>query len=208
LPRDVVTEIRHVAHFGHAAAVREDLLAAASAFEEERLDDAVALLEQAKKHAPRSPSIRELAGLVHYRRGDWRGASRELAAYRRLSGRFDQDPVFADALRALGRPERAVEVLRELPSEEVSEDVYTEGLIVLSGALRDIGRPEEAVEALRSGPLHPPEIRPYHLRLWYAFAESLEEAGMRREARGWWDAIYAEDPSFFDVARRRLGVKG
>jgi len=208
LPRDIASEIRQVAHFGHASDVRDAMLSAATAFEEGRLDEAVELLEGAKKHAPRSPSVRELAGLVHYHRGDWRGAARELAAYRRLSGRYDQDPVYADALRALGRPEKAAEVLAVLPADEVSEEVYQEGLIVRSGALRDLGRFDEAVEVLRAGPLEVSEVRPHHLRFWYSFAEALEGAGLRSQARQWWDVIYAEDPSFFDVARRRLGVKG
>lgn len=208
LPRDIASEIRQVAHFGHADAVRDDMLAAAAAFEEGRHDDAIALLERAKEHAPRSPSVRELAGLVHYERRDWKAAARELAAYRRLSGRSDQDPIYADVLRAQGRPEKALEVLQELRADEVSEDAFVEGLIVRSGALRDLGRPDEAVEVLKQGPLTVPEVRSEHLRLWYAMGEALEAAGRRREARDWWDAIYAEDPEFFDVARRRLGVKG
>lgn len=208
LPRDIASEIRHVAHFGHATEVRDDMLAAAAAFEEGRHDDALALLDHAKQHAPRSPSLRELAGLVHYERGDWRAAARELAAYRRLSGRSDQDPIYADVLRALGRPEKALEVLVELRREDVSDDTFVEGLIVQSGALRDLGRANEAVEVLKQGPLTVREVRPEHLRLWYAMGEALEAADRRREARDWWDAIYAEDPDFFDVARRRLGVRG
>jgi tetratricopeptide (TPR) repeat protein len=207
LPRDVAEEIRRVAHFGRAEAVADDVKAATSAFEEERMDDAIELLERAKHHAPRSPTIRALAGLVRYHRGDWREAARELATYRRLSGRSDQDPLYADALRALGRPEKAVQVLEELDAQEVPEEVYVEGLIVRSGALRDLGRTQEAVELLRGGPLSPDEIRPHHLRLWYLFADVLEETGMRAEARAWWDAVYAEDPSFFDIARRRLGLR-
>jgi tetratricopeptide (TPR) repeat protein len=207
LPRDVADEIRRVAHFGRADAVKQDIADAADAFEEDRLDDAVELLDRAKHHAPRSPTIRALAGLVHYHRGDWRESARELAAYRRLSGRRDQDPVYADSLRALGRPEKAVEVLEALGDEDVPEEVSVEGLIVHGGALRDLGHPAEAVEVLQRGPLHPREVRGHHLRLWYALADALEEAGRRVDAREWWDALYAEDPSFFDVARRRLGVK-
>jgi tetratricopeptide (TPR) repeat protein len=207
LPRDVAAEIRQVAHFGRAPEVKRDLLAASEAFSADRLDEATALLESAKRHAPRSPSIRELAGLVHYHRGQWREAARELAAYRRLSGRSDHDPLYADALRALGRTDRALEVLASVDPDEVPEEVYVEALVVEAGILRDAGRPEDAASRLRGGPLHPREVRPHHLRLWYALAEALEEAGERKESRSWWDAIYAEDADFFDVARRRLGVK-
>lgn len=208
LPRDVIREIKDIAHFGHATAVQADVEAAYRAIDEERLDDAVELLDRAKHHAPRSPSIRELLGLVHYHRSAWREAARELAAYRRLSGRFNQEPVYADATRALGRPERAVEILQDVDPAEVSEEVYVEALVVGAGSLRDLGRPDDAVELLRKGPLHPPQVRPHHLRLWYALADALEDCSKLGEARAWWDAIYAEDPSFFDVDRRRLGVKG
>src|SRR5947209_7508244 len=101
---------------------------------------------------------------------------------------------FADAERALGRPEKAVEILTELPRDEVSEDVLVEALIVMAGALRDLGRAVEAVAALREGPVRPVQVLPHHLRLWYALADALEDADNRREARSWWDAIYAEDP--------------
>lgn len=208
LPRDVAEEIRRVAHFGRAGGVKQDVTDASTAFEEGRLDEAVQLLERAKHHAPRSPTIRALSGLVRYHREDWREAARELAAYRRLSGRFDQDPVYADALRALGRPEKAVETLEALDPKEVAEDVYVEGLIVRAGALRDLDRVNEAIDVLRGGPLDPRIVETHHLRLWYALADALESAGRRAESRPWWDAVYAEDPMFFDVADRRLGVKG
>lgn len=207
LSRDLIREINAVAHFGRAPEVREAVVAASQAVDDERLTEALEQLAVAKHHAPRSPSIRELAGLIHYQLGAWRQAAAELAAYRRLSGRRDQDPVYADALRALGRFDRALEVLTALDPAEVSEEVYVEALVVLGGLLRDAGRAEEAVDALQRGPLRPREILPHHLRLWYALAEALEAAGRRSEAREWWDAIYAEDPAFFDVARRRLGAK-
>lgn len=208
LPRDVAEEIRRVAHFGHAGDVGQDITDASAAFDEGRLDDAVQLLERAKQHAPRSPTIRALAGLVRYHREEWREAARELATYRRLSGRSDQDPVYADVLRALGRPEKSVEVLADLDSKEVEEEVFVEGLVVRAGALRDLGRLDEAIGVLRGGPLAPDVVETHHLRLWYALADALEAAGRRAEARPWWDAVHAEDPLFFDVSDRRLGVKG
>jgi tetratricopeptide (TPR) repeat protein len=207
LSRELSRELNAVAHFGRASEVKEAVVAASQAVEEERFVDALEHLGLAKRHAPRSPSIRELAGLVHYRLGHWREAARELAAYRRLSGKSDQDPVYADALRAVGNVDRALQVLRDLDPAEVTEEVYVEGLVVLGGLLRDAQRAEEAVDALRRGPLQPREVLPHHLRLWYALAEALEAAGRTSEAREWWDAIYAEDPAFFDVAHRRLGAK-
>ncbi len=79
-------------------------------------------------------------------------------------------------------------------------------MIVHAGALNDLGMAGEAVDILESGPLRPSHAEPHHLRLWYALADALERADRRRDSRPWWDLIYAEDPNFFDVERRRLGI--
>jgi tetratricopeptide (TPR) repeat protein len=208
LPAEVVREINQVAHFGRARGVKDAVFEAAAAFEAGDYEKVVETLGVAKRDAPRAPTVRELLGLAYYHLGRYRDAARELAAYRRLSGAHDQDAAFADSERALGRPEKAIDVLSELPRDEVSEEMLVEALIVTAGALRDLGRAPEAVAVLSDGPVRPREVLPHHLRLWYALADALEDAGNRRDARSWWDAIYAEDPEFFDVSRRRLGVKG
>lgn len=206
LPREVAREIDQIAHHGKAKQVKEAVAQASALFEEGSYAEALAPLLRAKTDAPRSGAVREMLGLVYYRLGRWREAARELAAYRRLSGRRDQDHLYADAERALGKPERAVDILDDLPAE-VDEEAAVEALVVLGGALTDLGRPGEAVERLQRGPIQPPEVMPHHLRLWYALADALERDGRRPEARSWWDAIYAEDPDFFDVESRRLGLR-
>lgn len=207
LPREVAIEIDQVAHFGKAKTVKDLMTAAAEAFDAGHYADVVGPLLQAKRAAPRSASVRELLGLALYRLGRWREAARELGAYRRLSGERDQDPVFADAERALGRPDKALDILHGLAPAEVGEELWVEGLIVAAGALGDLDRHEEAVIILQRGPLQPPHVEPHHLRLYYALADALERAGRRADARDWWDLVYAEDPEFFDVAERRLGIK-
>jgi tetratricopeptide (TPR) repeat protein len=204
---EIAREIDQVAHFGRASSVKLTVAEAAEAFESGDYEVAAAKLVEAKRDAPRSVVVRELLGLSNYHLGRFREAARELAAYRRLSGERDQDPPYADAERALGRPEKAVEILSDLDPAEVSEEIFTEALIVRAGALLDLGRAAEAVEVLRSGPVKPKQVLPTHLRLWYTLADALEQADKRREARAWWDSIYAEDPDFFDVASRRLGLK-
>lgn len=207
LPADIGREIDQVAHFGRAPAVKKAVLDAAAAYEAGSYDDAITLLIEAKRIAPRSVVVRELLGLSFYALERWREAARELAAYRRMSGERDQDPTLADVERALGRPEKALEILEGLEGEDVSEEVLVEGLIVRAAAFVETGRAGDAVAMLRSGPIAPSRVLPHHLRLWYSLADALEEAGDRREARQWWDAIYAEDPDFFDVSSRRLGLK-
>jgi tetratricopeptide (TPR) repeat protein len=204
---EIVREINQVAHFGHAPKVRELVAGAAHAIDEERYEDAIEPLLDAKRKAPRSVYVRELLGIAYHRLERWKDAARELAAYKRLSDRHDRDPELADCERAFGRPEKALEILAELDPADLPEDVFVEGLIVRAGALGDLGRFDEAVTTLEQGPLHPSVAAFEHLRLWYALADALEGAGRRRDARVWWDAIYADDPEFFDVADRRLGIK-
>lgn len=207
LPKEVARELSQVAHRGKAEEVKRLMKEATEAFTDDRYSDALGPLVAAKKDAPRSPSVRELLGLTYYRLGRFRETAREIAAYRRLSAERDQDHVYADAERALGRPEKALDILEGLAREEAgTEEQWAEALIVKAAALGDLGRHDEAVEALHHGPLEPSEVDEHHLRLWYVLADLLDEAGRRSEARDWWDAIYNEDPDFFDVADRRLGL--
>ncbi len=207
LPREIAREIDEIAHHGKAKQVKEAVAEASTLFEDGSYAEALAPLLRAKTDAPRAGAVREILGLVYYRLGRWREAARELAAYRRLSGRRDQDHLYADCERALGKPDRAVEILEDLPTDRLDEETHIEALVVLAGALGDLDRPGEAVERLLGGPVQPAEVMGHHLRLWYALADALERDGRRPEARGWWDAIYAEDPDFFDVESRRLGLR-
>jgi tetratricopeptide (TPR) repeat protein len=207
LPGDVVRELKDIAHRGSAGRVLQFVAEAVDAYGREAYGDALPPLLRAKEDAPRSATVRELLGLVFYKLGRWKDADRELAAYQRLSDRRDQDHLRADAERALGRPEKALEILQGLRPGDVDTEVYVEALVVAAGALADLGRHDEAVRFLtEQGPVRPTEVHPYHLRLWYALADALERAGRRPEAREWWDLVYAEEPEFFDVAQRRLGL--
>src|SRR5438309_543055 len=161
---EIAREINQVAHFGHAPVVRELVAQAGRAIAAEDYEQAVEPLLQAKTKAPRSSFVREMLGLAYYNLGRWRDAVRELAAYRRLSDRHDRDPEFADSERALGRPEKAVEILSELRPDDVDEDVFIEALVVRAGALLDMGRPDEAVAVLEMGPLRPTVAETKHLR--------------------------------------------
>ena len=204
---EISREIDQVAHFGSAPKVKNLLVEAGDAIEAGDHQKAVDALLEAKTKAPRSVHVREMLGLAFYNLGKWREAARELAAYRRLSDRCDRDPEYADCERALGRPEKAIEILSDIAAQEIDEEVLIEGLVVAAGALSDLGRHEDAVKMLERGPLRPPRVLAHHLRLFYSLADALEKADRRSDARAWWDTIYAEDPEFFDVAKRRLGIR-
>lgn len=205
---EVAREIDQVAHFGSAPRVKKQLIEAGEAFEAGSYEQAIEPLLEAKTKAPRSVYVRELLGLAYHHLERWKEAARELSAYKRMSDLHNRDPELADCERALGRPEKAIEILADVTAHDLDDEVLSEGLIVAAGAMSDLGRHADAVKMLERGPLRPSgAVEPFHLRLWYALADALEGTGRRREARAWWDAIYAEDPEFFDVAKRRLGVK-
>ena len=64
----------------------------------------------AKRMAGRNAAVRETLGMCAYQAGDFETALREFKAAGRISGRDDLVPLIADCERALGRPERALEI--------------------------------------------------------------------------------------------------
>jgi tetratricopeptide (TPR) repeat protein len=155
-----------------------------------------------KALAPRSAAAREILGLAYYQQERFREAIRELQAYRRMSGRRDQNHVIADSHRALGAPERAVTEARDGLTAPVEEAVRAECAIVAGAALADLGRYEEALTVLRSIPTRADVARPHHLRLWYVIADVLERAGQRDQAARQFRMILRHDSEAFDAEQR------
>jgi tetratricopeptide (TPR) repeat protein len=151
--------------------------------------------EQAKQAAPRSPAVREVLGIALYRAGRFHDALRELQAYRRMSGRLDQNHLIADAHRALGAPEKAVEPAREAVAAEIPEAARAEAAIVGASALADLGRFGEALALLRSLPAVADGARPSDLRLWYVAAAEFER-------------VVRHDPEAFDAGERLARLAG
>ena len=65
----------------------------------------------ARKLAGNVGIVREVAGIAAYRTGRWAEALAELRAAREMTRRNDYLAVMADSERALGRPDRALELL-------------------------------------------------------------------------------------------------
>jgi tetratricopeptide (TPR) repeat protein len=175
---------------------------ALEAFLQEDFTESARLAEAAKSLAPRSGRIAELLGLAYYHAGRWKDALRELLSYRRMTGLPEQNHVIADCYRALGRPDRALEILSEVPPDSTPPDVWAETMIVAAGALADKGQIDRALATLSRADLNPESVEPYHLRLWYMRSDLLERAKRREEAIEGWRSIVAEDPEFFDAAQR------
>jgi tetratricopeptide (TPR) repeat protein len=203
LPRDVVNELNRVARSGKGPQAAARLERSVQLLERGDARGAVAEAEKAKAFAPRSTTVREVLGMALYRQQRWREALSELQAYRRLSGRADQNHLIADAERALGRPERAVPLAEEaLAGRGVPIDAKAEAVIVAASALADMGRFDQALGLLRRIRTTDEVARPEVIRVWYVIADILEKAGRPREAAAQFRKILRHDPAAYDVAER------
>ncbi len=172
----------------------------------ELLDDdpeaALAHARFARHRASRVAVVREACGLAAYHAGEWAEALAELRASRRMGG-APHVPVMADAERALGRPERALEIARSPESADLPRDEAMELLIVTSGARRDLGEHAAAVVGLQVPDLDVRREDPWTPRLFYAYAEALLGAGRRDDAvRAFLDAAQTDIDGETDAEER------
>ena len=124
-----------------------------------------------------------MLGLAFYGLGRWQEALTELKAYKRISGRTDQNHLIADSLRGLGRPEEAVPLAEEvLRVKGVPNEAKAEAVIVAASALADQGRFAEALAFLGRAKTRDDVAAEYTLRLWYVKGDILARAGRRKEA--------------------------
>ncbi len=183
-----------------AESVARFLVAAATAQDADRgYDYALA----ARRLAARVGIVRETCGIAAYRAGKWAEALAELRAARRLTGKDSYLPLMADCERALGRPDRALELLTSPEARNLSRETQIEMRIVESGIRRDQGFPEAAVVALQIPELADGRDRPGLARLYYAYADALTDADREDEARYWFaKAASADVAGETDAAER------
>ena len=144
-------------------------------------ETALAHARFARHRASRIAVVREASGLAAYHAGEWAEALSELRASRRMGGDAHV-PVMADAERALGRPERALDIARSPESSDLPHDEAMELLIVVSGARRDLGESGAAVVGLQIPELDVSREDPWTPRLFYAYGEALLADDRREEA--------------------------
>ena len=180
LPEDLATKIaRHLVAAGRA--IDEDPSAA------------VAHTMYARNLAPRLSVVREAAGVAAYRNGDFSTALAELRAVRRMTGDPSYLPMMADCERGLGRPERALAIVADSDVSRLDVSGRVELSIVESGARRDRGEAKAAVVALQGANLNRGDVAPWTVRLWYAYAAALVDAGRLDEARQWFESVVTID---------------
>jgi tetratricopeptide (TPR) repeat protein len=147
----------------------------------------------ARGRGARVGAVREAAGLAAYHAGEWAEALSELRAARRISGDASNIAVMADCERALGRPERALKSLEDPVVRKLDASTRAELLIVMAGARRDLGQLDAAIAVLERGGLDVKNPKGGSVRLWYAYADALAEAGRTQEAITWFGAAAQVD---------------
>lgn len=173
-------------------------------------DDPPGALSQAlaaRRLASRVGVVREAVGVAAYHAGEWHTAITELRTYQRMSGRPTHLALVADCERALGRPERAIDLYRSAPRDRLTTEEAVELLIVAAGARADLGQVAAAVAMLQV-----PELvaeGPWAPRLRYAYADALRASGRTEEAREWFArAAEADEYAATDAADRLLELDG
>jgi tetratricopeptide (TPR) repeat protein len=207
LPRGIQEEIRRTALPGKDRDAMARLARAIELLDRDDPKGAAAEAEKAKALAPRSGAVREVLGLAMYGLGRWQEALTELKAYKRISGRTDQNHLIADSLPGLGRPQEAVPLAEEvLRVKGVPNEAKAEAVIVAASALADQGRFAEALAFLGRARTREDVSEGYTLRLWYVKGDILERAGRRQEAAEEFRRVMQHDPSAFDAAERFAAI--
>jgi tetratricopeptide (TPR) repeat protein len=191
-----------------AESVARHLVAAGRLVDE---DPALALEHArfARARASRIAVVREAAGIVAYHAGEWAEALGELRAARRMGGGPGHLAVMADIERALGRPERALELSRGPEVRELDQAEGIELAIVAAGARRDLGELDAAVVSLQIPELDPARQDPWSARLFYAYADNLLAAGRESDALQWFvHAANADEDGETDAALRIAELTG
>jgi hypothetical protein len=169
----------------NAEGVAQHLVMAARLIES---DPATAHLHalSAARRAGRIGVVRETLAITAYAIEDYALALRELRTYRRITGRDDQLPLMVDSERALGRPDKALELARSVPKSSLPVPVQVELAIAMSGARLDQGNPTAALQELTIPQLNPSVVFSYSPALFAAYATCLEDLGRDEDAELWW----------------------
>jgi tetratricopeptide (TPR) repeat protein len=148
----------------------------------------------ASRRGGRLAAVREAVGLTAYAAGHYGEALREFRTYRRISGSNVHLPLMADCERGLGRPDRALDVVRSEEANDLDAPGKVELAIVAAGARSDLGQLDAAVAELEIAQLDINRAFSYSPRLFRAYADALAAVGREDEAAKWQkQAVVAEN---------------
>jgi hypothetical protein len=207
LDREVRGELRSLSK--ETADVVARHLVAAARFLDDDPELGLAHAYAARAHAARIGVVREAVGIAAYLAGEWQVAIAELRAARRMSGTNEHLAMIADCERALGRPEKALELARSREAQALDLGGRMELLLVAAGARRDLGQADAALLMLEVPELEHPRAEPWLPRLRYAYADALLDAERPDDARRWFAmAADADLDDRTDAADRLLELDG
>ena len=151
--------------------------------------------QAAYRHAARIDIVREALGLAAYVTGRYGEALRELRTYRRMTDDYTHVAIEADSERGLGRPEKALAFIAEIPMKKLDRDAQVELALVTSGARADAGDSEAGLAVLEK---INPESLEEELRARFELirADRLEELERSEEAaeiRQQWEPIFTAE---------------
>ena len=153
--------------------------------------------------------IREATGEAAYAAGHFAEALSELRAAKRMNGAIDYLPVMADCERALGRPERALALAKSPSVAKLPMAQQVEMTIVEAGSRFDLGEVDSALRTLENAPVRSVAREDWVVRLRYAYADLLLQAGRRDEAIEWFHRTAGIDGgAITDAAERILELEG
>lgn len=138
----------------------------------------------ALKMAWRIDVVREAVALTAYACGKYAEALREVKTARRMSGIEVLKSVEADSERGLGRPEKALEIIKAVKPEDLDRAEYFELVIVESASRADLGESETGLAILEPAlrQVDPKEESFEYGRLLSVKADRLRELGRDEEA--------------------------
>ena len=158
----------------------------------------------ARARASRVGVVREACGETAYAAGHFAEALSELRAAKRMSGSSAYLPMMADCERALGRPERALELAKSPSVAKLERAQQVEMTIVEAGARFDLGEVDGALRTLENAHVRSVARETWVVRLRYAYADLLLKAGRRDEAIEWFHRTVAVDGDQLTDAAERL----
>jgi len=191
LDRSVLAQLKGLPEKLAARVARH--LAAAGALIDEDPRTAYEHTLAARARAARLAVVREACGEAAYAAGEYAEALSELRAAKRMNGATAYLPIMADCERALGRPERALELAKSPAIANFAPEAKAEMTIVEAGARRDLGEFDAALRTLEHAPLMTKTRAAWVVRLRYAYADTLEAAGKPAEALEWFHRTEAID---------------
>ena len=151
--------------------------------------------QAAYRHAARIDIVREALGLTAYLNGRYSEALRELRTYRRMTDDYSHVAIEADAERGLGRPEKALAFIAEIPLAKLDSEAQVELALVTSGARADSGDSEGGLSVLEKLKVENLDEM-LQARVQLIRADRLEELGNKDEAdelRKTWEPVFDQD---------------